>query len=164
MMAAMCLGFTAGREEEGFWVFTYLMEADRLTIKHAAWFLKCPNKSTSSTRTGKQEQKGDFELSPSSSIHAIFRLTSRAPHPQGCFGPRILLPAPCNDGPLGRSTKSCAIEALGTFWVGWEAFDCKRGKVKRIQRSQIVSKIDQNWPKPLKSHLLLLHGPSDLFQ
>lgn len=27
MMAAMCLGFTAGREEEGFWIFTYLMEA-----------------------------------------------------------------------------------------------------------------------------------------
>ncbi|CAK8985778.1 Growth hormone-regulated TBC protein 1 [Durusdinium trenchii] len=26
MMAAMCLGFTAGREEEGFWIFTYLME------------------------------------------------------------------------------------------------------------------------------------------
>eukprot|EP00434_Breviolum_minutum_P026752 symbB.v1.2.023644.t3/scaffold2178.1/size86794/7 len=26
MMAAMCLGFTAGREEEGFWLFAYLME------------------------------------------------------------------------------------------------------------------------------------------
>ncbi|CAJ1414582.1 unnamed protein product [Effrenium voratum] len=26
MMAAMCLGFTAGEEEEGFWLFTYLLE------------------------------------------------------------------------------------------------------------------------------------------
>lgn len=26
MMAAMCMGFTAGREEEGFWLFAYLME------------------------------------------------------------------------------------------------------------------------------------------